>query len=309
MGGSRALALASVPAAAGLAWRRYRQALHAVESQPVSAPHLPGLRHLVDSPDGVVAYRSIDGRPDRDALVLIHGWGKTADAAWWPLYRRTDRTLIAVDLPGHGASPPGEFSFELASRHVQTAIHHAGLVRPVLVAHSMGGPVALAAIRRHGPDSYAGLLAIATSAYWVRPRLRVILALAPYAMAPRSPVLLRTARADFRHAPHVAEHIAWSYTRRPHRRVLDATAVALRRFDARRWTDLSLPPSLWVVAGQDNVLAPEHQMASARHLGASVTVLDTQHSAVVMAPDEVASIVDRFAPEGVAKPARPGSAG
>ncbi len=128
----------------------------------------------------------------------------------------------------------------------------------------------------------------------MRPRLRVILALAPYAMAPRSPVLLRTARADFRQAPHFADHIAWAYTRRPHRRVLDETASALRRFDARKWDDLELPPTLWIVAQQDAVLAPEHQEASGLHLGTEVARIDAQHSLVVLSPDAVAELVDGF---------------
>lgn len=301
MGGSRALALASVPAAAGLAWRSYRQALHAVEEHPVAAPHLPGTRRVVATAEGAVAYRLVEGRNRRDPIVLIHGWGKTADSAWWPLYERTERTIVSVDLPHHGAATAGRpFSFELAAAHVNAAIGHAGVEQPVLVAHSMGGPVALSLIRAHGPDAYGGLVAIATSAYWVRPRLRVILALAPYAMAPRSPVLVRTARADFRHAPHIADQIAWAYTRRPHRRVLDDSAAALRRFDARKWDDLALPPALWVVAGQDGVLSPEHQIASARHLGVATTTIDAQHSAVVLAPDDVAAVVDRFDPKDMA---------
>ncbi len=250
---------------------------------------------MVDSPNGAVAYRLVEGRSTRDPLVLIHGWGKTADTAWWPLYERTDRTILAVDLPHHGASATSErFTFDLAADHVRSAIAHAGLDRPVVVAHSMGGPVALSMIRRDGPAAYSGLIALATSAYWVRPRLRVILALAPYAMAPRSPVLLRTARADFRQAPHFADHIAWAYTRRPHRRVLDETASALRRFDARKWDDLELPPTLWIVAQQDAVLAPEHQEASGLHLGTEVARIDAQHSLVVLSPDAVAELVDGF---------------
>jgi hypothetical protein len=66
----------------------------------------------------------------------------------------------------------------------------------------------------------------------------------------------------------------------------------LRRFDARGWTDLHLPPTVWVVAGRDRVLAPLHQRASARHFGAEVVELDVEHSKVVQAHPELLQLLD-----------------
>jgi pimeloyl-ACP methyl ester carboxylesterase len=201
--------------------------------------------------------------------------------------------MLVVDLPGHGYSHLQEpFSFALAADAVEQAVSDAGLDRPVLVGHSMGGPVALTVLRRQGPDAFSSLVALATSAYWVRPRLRAMMTLAPYVMAPRSPFLIRTERAELRQIPHLADHIAWAYTRRPARLLLDETAQALRRFDARDWPDLSLPPTTWVVATDDGVLAPEHQLASARHFGVPVLEVASQHSMVVQSPDTVLGILD-----------------
>lgn len=298
MNGSRALALASVPAAASLAWQQYRRASHAIDAHPARAPDLPGSRRRIPTAWGSITYRMVAGDLNRPALVLVHGWGKTADSAWWPVIAGCDRTMLVVDLPGHGYSDLVEpFSFALAAEAVERAVDQSGLERPVLVGHSMGGPVALTALRRMGVGAFSGLVALATSAYWVRPRLRAMMALAPYAMAPRSPFLLRTERAELRQIPHLADHIAWAYTRRPVRLLLDETAVALRRFDARDWTDLALPPTTWVVATGDGVLAPEHQLASAHHFGATVVEVEAQHSMVVQAPELVLEILEGFGDE------------
>ncbi len=92
--------------------------------------------------------------------------------------------------------------------------------------------------------------------------------------------------------PHYAERIAWAYTRRPARRLLDESALALRRFDARRWDDLELPPTTWVVATNDAVLDPRHQRVSARFFGADVVECDAEHSMVVHSPGTVLEILD-----------------
>ncbi|MDH3539988.1 MAG: alpha/beta hydrolase [Acidimicrobiia bacterium] len=287
--------MVSVPAAAGLAWQQYRRAVRAVDAHPALAPYLPGFRRRIPTAWGSVTYRLVDGDPQRPPLVLVHGWGKTGDSAWWPIIAASSRTMLIVDLPGHGHSQLQKpFTFALAAESVERAVDDAGLCRPALVGHSMGGPVALTVLRRQGPGAFSSLLALATSAYWVRPRLRAMMALAPYVMAPGSPFLIRTERAELRQIPQLADQIAWAYTRRPLRALLDETAQALRRFDARSWTDLSLPPTTWVVATEDGVLAPEHQLASARHFGVPVVEVAAQHSMVVQSPDAVLGIFEGF---------------
>jgi pimeloyl-ACP methyl ester carboxylesterase len=281
MNRSTALALASVPAAVGFAWRDYREVTRAVESHPAVAPYLPGIRREVEADWGSVAYRWIPGDVTQPALVLVHGWGKTGDSAWWPILADCGRSMVVVDLPGHGLSRLNRrFDFSLAAGAVVGAVEDSGVVRPVVVAHSMGGPVALSAFRHAGSGGFSGFVALATSAYWVRPRLRAMMAMAPYAMARRSPFLLHTQRSDLLDAPELAPHIAWAYTCRPMPRVMNEAAAALRHFDARKWKDLSLPPTTWVVSTRDSVLAPMHQVASARYFGADVVQLEAQHSMV-----------------------------
>jgi hypothetical protein len=116
--------------------------------------------------------------------------------------------------------------------------------------------------------------------------------MAPYLLANGSPVLIHREHAELRHSPEAASHIAWAYTQRPLRPRLREAAAALRRFDARGWTDLELPDTTWVVAGRDRVLAPDHQRASARHFGAEMVELDVEHSMVVAAHRDLLEILD-----------------
>lgn len=79
------------------------------------------------------------------------------------------------------------------------------------------------------------------------------------------------------------------------RRLLEETAAELRRFDARGWADLKMPPATWVVATEDGVLSPDHQLASARHFDArDVIEVDAEHSLVVQAPQAVRVILEGF---------------
>ena len=294
MNRTKAITVASVPAALGLAWHRYRKAVDSIAAHPTVAPVLPGDRRQIEVGWGTVAYRWIQGDPGRDPLVFVHGWGKTADSTWWPIVAGTGRSMALIDLPGHGLSRLEEpFTFELAAETIHAVVDDADLHRPVLVAHSMGGPVAFSAIRHAGPEAFAGLIAMATSAYWVRPRLWLMMAMAPYAMAPRSPFLVHRERSDLRRTPDVAHHIAWAYTRRPLPGLLREAAAALRRFDARAWVDLELPPTTWVVASNDRVLPAKHQLASAEYFDAEVVEVEAEHPLVVQVPERLLTILDR----------------
>src|SRR5713226_10409224 len=84
---------------------------------------------------------------DRAPLVLLHGlpfdrslWRPSLDEL-----QRIDpgRRVLALDLPGHGASP-GWPSYDVASvaSGVHRAVEEAQLQSPVVVGHSIGGVIA-----------------------------------------------------------------------------------------------------------------------------------------------------------------------
>lgn len=77
-------------------------------------------------------------------VILLHGTGATAED-WDEVaeHLRTDRTVIAVDLRGHGASDwPGRYSLRLMAQDVVSLL--TGLDEPAidLIGHSLGGLVA-----------------------------------------------------------------------------------------------------------------------------------------------------------------------
>ncbi len=101
----------------------------------------------IHAKDGVrISYTSVGhGAP---AIVFIHGW--TCDHTHWrfqaPEFRKSFR-VIAIDLPGHGASGADRTSWSIdgLGADVAAVVRGLKLKQVVLVGHSMGGPVALAA--------------------------------------------------------------------------------------------------------------------------------------------------------------------
>lgn len=97
--------------------------------------------------DGVqVAYTSQgQGQP---AIVLVHGW--TCNQSYWRLQvseLRKSFRVVTIDLPGHGASGANRASWSIDGLGVDVArvVRQLKLEKVVLVGHSMGGAVVLAA--------------------------------------------------------------------------------------------------------------------------------------------------------------------
>lgn len=96
-------------------------------------------------------------------MVLIHGAGGS-HLHWAPTTRRlSGRSVYAIDLPGHGRSPgDGMESIEDYVEALSSWQRQAGLRRPVLVGHSMGGAIALRSALE-APETLAGLVLVGTS--------------------------------------------------------------------------------------------------------------------------------------------------
>ena len=83
--------------------------------------------------------------------MFIHGW--TCDHTHWrfqvPEFRDSFR-VVAIDLPGHGASGADRESWSIdgLGADVATVVRALDLKHVILVGHSMGAPVALAAAPR-----------------------------------------------------------------------------------------------------------------------------------------------------------------
>lgn len=81
-----------------------------------------------------------------DPVVFLHGFGAEI-AAWRPFVAHVPvgNPLLALDLPGHGASVNEPIAdFDMLVDSVAAALTDAGLVRVHLVGHSLGAAVAAA---------------------------------------------------------------------------------------------------------------------------------------------------------------------
>ncbi len=300
---SRSLALALPGLAAAAFLHRYRRAVEERSASRCDIPALAGRVRIVPTNWGRLSYRFVLGADPGPPLLLVHGWGRSADSVWWRLLAHTRRTVVAVDLPGHGRSTlQTRFSFELAAEAVQMAIEDAGLVRPALVGHSMGGPIALTAVRRSTPHAFTGLIVVGSSAFWVRPRHQLKVAAAPYVLGPNSPVTMRRQRVEEMRDPDQARMIAWEYAVRPQRQIMEESAAELRRFDARAWTDFRLPPALWIVTSDDGVISPADQRASAALLQVPAVEVPFDHRLTTDAAPRVGEVIEAAVREWSAHP-------
>jgi pimeloyl-ACP methyl ester carboxylesterase len=161
-------------------------------------------------------------RPDRRPVLLVHGAGASS-AIWMMVLARLGRhtRVVAIDLPGHGPSPPGVEGEELAPslptlQRYRDAVGELGaslgLGPSVLVGHSMGALVVLEAALAW-PDKVAGLALCAAA-----PRL------------PVSAELVRLIRDDYAAVPAwIADHGLSPAARPAVRRGFVAAGVAAPR--------------------------------------------------------------------------------
>jgi pimeloyl-ACP methyl ester carboxylesterase len=77
-------------------------------------------------------------------LLLVHGLGSCKEM-WRPLLPALarEREVVAVDMPGFGASPPGPRTVEGLAEALAAFVAELGLERPHVAGNSLGGGVAL----------------------------------------------------------------------------------------------------------------------------------------------------------------------
>jgi pimeloyl-ACP methyl ester carboxylesterase len=100
-------------------------------------------QHTITLHGHALAYRMAGNGP---ALLLIHGMAGT-NAVWEEVFPEltTDHTVIAPDLPGHGASgaPAGDYSLGAMAATLRDLLLTLGHEGATVVGHSLGGGVAM----------------------------------------------------------------------------------------------------------------------------------------------------------------------
>src|SRR5579859_1650259 len=102
-----------------------------------------------------------EGDSKKPPLIFVHGAGASS-VLWMDAVRRLQhqRRVLAPDLPGHGQSDPwhpaAEVSIAMYRDAVGTVCSLSKVERAILVGHSMGGLIALAAAAAW-PERVAGV--------------------------------------------------------------------------------------------------------------------------------------------------------
>ena len=104
----------------------------------------------VRADDGLSIFYEDRGKGDT-ALVFLHGW--CGDHEYWKHQADVfapDYRVITLDQAGHGASGKDRKAWTVAAlaADVEAVVKSLGLKRVILVGHSMGGPISLAAAKR-----------------------------------------------------------------------------------------------------------------------------------------------------------------
>lgn len=122
----------------------------------------PFRAHSVQVDGGRVLVAELGSGPP---IVLIHGLGGTF--RYWlesARYLAEHFRVLVPDVPGFGGSDPAAYPFSMsaAGERVLAACEQIGAQRPVLVGHSLGGPIATLA-GAHTPERVGGVVLISTT--------------------------------------------------------------------------------------------------------------------------------------------------
>ena len=117
----------------------------------------------MDLPGGLHVHYRDEGRRDRPALVLVHGFADST-ATWngWIERLGGDYRIISLDLPGHGLTraPPGYLAGSAAYADLVALVtSKLGVERFAIAGNSMGGGVAWTLALRH-PERLTALVLV-----------------------------------------------------------------------------------------------------------------------------------------------------
>lgn len=122
-----------------------------------------GWPRMVESADGTPISYEVHGAGN-PTLVFVHGW--SCDARYWRAqvpYFSDNHQVITIDLGGHGHSGLGRetYTMEAFGQDIHAVVQAAGSEQVILIGHSMGGPVSVAASRLM-PDKVVGIVGVDT---------------------------------------------------------------------------------------------------------------------------------------------------
>lgn len=236
-------------------------------------------------------------------IVFVHGaWhGAWCWAALQAALDQRGLASYAIDLPGHGAStsPPGDLHGD--ADHVAAVLDQLALSDVVLVGHSYGGAVITDASKDR--DDIAHLVYVAAFALRAGESVMDPLATLPPETTALQSCMVGNDDGTFTIDPAGAS--AAFYGECPP----SVARAAVARLDPQAMATFTQPTrgaadsigSTYVVCARDGAVHPNHQALLAERCDERVD-LDTDHSPMISAVDELAAIIAAIAsgPESTA---------
>ena len=294
-------------------WRRMRHASAAVAKarQPSHAKlRLQEMQSVAVNGVALNYVSAGSGRP----VVLIHGNPGSHHDFTLSLFERLTESYhtIAFDRPGHGHSGrSGTLSttVEVQATMIREALQKLSIEKPLLVGHSWGGSLALAAAVAYGGD-LSGIVLLAPAAYpsvsvewWaLLPRVPLFGSLAVKALTPLiGRAIVKTSLRDAYHPQDMhdeyAERIAnlWTPPDRISAWAYDETTLraSLARLSPQ-YAEIDLPVVI-VTGDADRVLSPDdHSYPLHNAIGHSKLIVlpDTGHQLPQTRPEAIVAAID-----------------
>lgn len=280
---------------------RFVMNLRKLQGSKPARPVFAGVRSKSAVSCGEISYvHNLYTCKSSPVFVFVHGWGSSTDSAWFNVLNDLDMPYVAIDLPGHGESTrQGDFSLDSASSAINEVLDVLDVSLAHLVAHSMGGPVSLLALRSR-PERYSGISLLASSLYYKTPVVRITYPLAGKVMFKKSPFTMTRVLRAAKISPEHREAIVWAWLTRPSAKTLVSSANMLRKFDARAWPVLQEKDVYFIVPEKDVIVGKKLQKESAKQLSAQVILLaEGRHNFTITHPrvvlEHLGKVAEKFA--------------
>lgn len=277
-----------------------RSMVHAVvEPAPLTLP--PG-RKLRLAGRGTTFIRELAGPAGAPVVMLLHGWGATADLNWHRSYDELARRyrVVALDHRGHGRGvrTNRRFTLEDCADDAVAVADALGIDQFIPVGYSMGGPIASLVWKRH-PERVSGLLLCATSRRFndSRPKragFSILSGTSSLASVGPMRSLGRLSGALWARRLEQRGDAAWTIEqvmRHDWTQIL-AAGRAIGRFDSTTWIGRVDVPAAVIVTLDDEIVPTHHQLSMADSIPhASVHIVSGGHTACSAATGDFAAAV------------------
>jgi pimeloyl-ACP methyl ester carboxylesterase len=244
---------------------------------PIPPPGLPP-GHVIDVPGVGELFVRDSGAEAKPVVLLLHGWGVSADVNWWRQYAALEQAgyrVLALDARGHGRGLRSSERFRLldCANDCAALLRRLEIDSALVVGYSMGGPIAQLLARDH-PQVVSGLVFCCTAQNWKSPRMRVFwfammllrfaIGAAPYGSWRVVMRLIGFPRSAV--SPWGAAELTRGSARDLARAVLE-----LMRHDAGDWIGGLKAPAAVIVTTEDSVVSLRKQRELAKALPARAT--------------------------------------